>query len=327
MSKNNKQGFGLSLRGLAMGIAEVIPGVSGGTIAFITGIYEELIDTIKGVNFSLVPLLLGGKFKQFWAEINGRFLLFLLVGMGIGVVIGIFFVTYLLEQFPEPLWGFFFGLVLASGIYIARQIEQIKWQHFVFMIIGAAFSYMVTQLTPAGGTEALWFVFLSGAIAISALILPGISGSFILLLMGMYSIVIPHVKSLLSEPNSESFIIVAVFALGCLTGLFSFARVLSYAFKNFKNTTFALLTGIMLGSLAKIWPWRNPTLAYDKISDSNLVPDLSSFQLADLQELKILQESNVFPSEYFSAPHTLITIGAFLIGLVLIFVADRYQDN
>lgn len=308
-----------------MGIAEVIPGVSGGTIAFITGIYETLLDTIKSVNLDVFTLLKSGNFSGLWAHLNGRFLLFLLLGMGGGVVVGVFGVSHLLEHFPEPLWGFFFGLVLASGIYMARQIDSIKVKHIGLFLLGLVVSFAITQLTPAGGSESLLFVFLSGTIAISALILPGISGSFILLLLGMYSIIIPNVKGLLSDPNSQSLMIVAVFAMGCIVGLMTVSRVLSHAFTHYKNATLAILTGIMIGSLPKIWPWRNPLTIMDKETKSVISPDLSSFQFSDLENIKILKEAAVLPGSYFSNPHTLLTIAMLLLGFALILGADVYQ--
>jgi len=322
---NKKSGIGLALRGMAMGVAEVIPGVSGGTIAFITGIYETLLDTIKSVNLDVFKLLKSGDWSGLWRHINGRFLLFLLLGMGCGVILGVFVISHLLENYPEPLWGFFFGLVLASGIYMARQIEGCKPLYVVLFILGIIGSFAVTTLTPAGGSESLLFIFISGAIAISALILPGISGSFMLLLMGMYSIIIPNVKGLLSDPNSHRFMIVAVFAAGCLFGLMTFSRVLSYTFKHYKNATLAALTGIMIGSLPKIWPWRNPIVVFDKTTEKTMTPDLATFQISDLEHVKILQESNVLPAEYFANANTVSTAAVMLIGFVLILGVDAYQ--
>ncbi len=324
---NQKSGIGLMIRGLAMGIAEVIPGVSGGTIAFITGIYANLLNSIKSVNFNLIKLLSKGEIASVWKQVNGRFLLFLLLGMGIGVIFGVFFITHVLETSPEPLWGFFFGLVLASVGYMWTQITSFKARYIALFILGAMLSYAVTTLTPAGGNTSLPFVFFSGAFAISALILPGISGSFILLLLGMYGIIIPEIKTVLANPNSESLILVSVFALGCLTGLLSFSRVLSYTFKHYADSTLAALTGIMLGSLPKIWPWRNPSLLLDKETGENFVPDLNSFQFSDLENAKLLDEINVLPAGYFSEPRVLVTATAFSIGLLLIYGAYRLQKT
>ncbi len=324
-NQDRKSPVGLALRGMAMGIAEVIPGVSGGTIAFITGIYETLLNSIKSVNVDLLTLLKTGDWKGLWSHLNGRFLMFLLAGMALGVVVGVFGVSHLLEHFPEPLWGFFFGLVLASGIYMARQITSIKAKHIGLFVVGLIGSFAITQLTPAGGSESLPFIFFSGTIAISALILPGISGSFILLLLGMYSIIIPNVRGLLSDPNSKSLVIVAVFACGCLVGLMTFSRVLSYTFKHYKDATLAVLTGIMIGSLPKIWPWRNPMTILNKDTKEVLTPDLATFQLADLENIKVLKEAAVMPSSYFSNPNTMLTILTLVLGFVLILGADLYQ--
>jgi len=322
-----KSAVGLILRGMSMGVAEVIPGVSGGTIAFITGIYATLLNSIKSVNYNLIKLLFKGKVASVYAQLNGRFLLFLLMGMAVGMVFGVFFISHLLETTPEPLWGFFFGLVLASVGYMWTQITSFKVNYIFLFVVGAVLSYLVTTLTPAGGNASLPFVFFSGAIAISALILPGISGSFILLLLGMYGIIIPEVKTVLSNPNSESLVLVGVFGLGCLTGLLSFSRILSYTFKHFADATLAALTGIMLGSLPKIWPWRNPSLLLDKETGKNIVPDLSSFQFSDLENAKLLKETNVMPAGYFTEPRTLITAVAFIIGIALIYAAYRFQKS
>ena len=247
----------LMLKGMAMGIAEVIPGVSGGTIAFITGIYEQLLASIKAFGPSLITDFRKGGFTQVWKSVDGNFLAVLLLGMVSGLIVGVFGVTHLLENYPEFLWAFFFGLIISSAIYIGRQVDQWGLTEIVSIAIGTAAAYYITVASPAQGNEALWFVFLCGAIAISALILPGISGSFMLLLMGMYAYIVPTVKEALSTFELESLTIVFVFGLGCLTGLMTFSRILSWTFKNYRKPTLALLTGFMLGSLNKLWPWRN----------------------------------------------------------------------
>ena len=234
--KDIRSSIQLAIKGMAMGIAEVIPGVSGGTIAFITGIYEELINTIKTV---LSPAWLGTLRKEgllaTWQEINGPFLVFLLGGMATGVVLGVFGVTHLLEHYPEMLWAFFFGLIIASAIYIGRQVSSWGVVEILGLLIGGALSYYITVANPAQGSDSLVVIFFAGAIAISALILPGISGSFILLLMGMYTFIIPTVKEALQTFDSGSLMVVLVFALGCLVGLATFSRVLSWTFKHYKK--------------------------------------------------------------------------------------------
>ena len=305
--KNKSSFLVLALKGMAMGIAEVIPGVSGGTIAFITGIYEKLLNTIKAFHPSLI-----GTFKQdgitgVWLAINGTFLVTLLVGMATGVIVGVFGVTHLLETYPEMLWAFFFGLIISSAIFIGKQVNGWGIQEIVTLLIGTATAYYITVASPAQGNEALWFVFLSGAIAISALILPGISGSFILLLMGMYSFVLPTVRTALTTFDPESLLIVGTFAAGCLVGLMTFSRVLSWTFKNYKNPTLALLTGFMLGSLNKLWPWRNV---------------LSTRINSKGKEVPFIEES-VLPGNYENEPFVIAVVICMILGFLSVFIIER----
>jgi len=305
--KNNASFITLALKGMAMGIAEVIPGVSGGTIAFITGIYEKLLNTIKAFHPSLI-----GTFKEegvggVWSTINGTFLVTLLVGMATGVIVGVFGVTHLLETYPEMLWAFFFGLIISSAIFIGKQVEGWGITEIIALIAGTGMAYYITVASPAQGNEALWFVFLSGAIAISALILPGISGSFILLLTGMYSIVLPTVRTALTAFDTQSLLIVGTFAAGCLAGLMTFSRVLSWTFKNYKNPTLALLTGFMLGSLNKLWPWRNV---------------LSTRVNSKGKEVPFIEES-VLPSNYDGEPFLIAVVICMLIGFLSVFLIEK----
>lgn len=298
----------LLLKGMAMGIAEVIPGVSGGTIAFITGIYEELIDTIKSV---LGPDIFKG-FKDggiagAWKSANGEFVVTLLLGMGIGIVGGVFTVVHLLETHPQLLWSFFFGLILASAIYMARQVQGWRIGEIIALVFGTALAYYITVASPSQGSESLIFVFVSGAIAISALILPGISGSFILLLLGMYTFILPTVKEALKTFDMSALIVVGTFGLGCLFGLATFSRVLSWTFKHYRNITIALLTGFLIGSLNKLWPWRN-VLEYRTDSKGETVPFL---------------EKSVMPGQFEGDPQVLISIVLMVIGFVVILGLER----
>ncbi|NRB50748.1 MAG: DUF368 domain-containing protein [Saprospiraceae bacterium] len=298
----------LLLKGMAMGIAEVIPGVSGGTIAFISGIYEELIDTIKSV---LGPDLFKG-FKEggivgAWKAANGEFVLTLLAGMVIGVVGGVFTIVHLLETHPQLLWAFFFGLILASAIYMARQVKGWGIGEIIALIFGTALAYYITVASPSQGSESLVMVFFAGAIAISALILPGISGSFILLLMGMYTFILPTVKEALKTFDVSALVIVGTFALGCLFGLATFSRVLSWTFKHYRNITIALLTGFLIGSLNKLWPWRN-VLEYRTDSKGETVPFL---------------EKSVLPSQFEGDPQITLALLLMVLGFILILGLDR----
>lgn len=298
------------LKGMAMGMAEVIPGVSGGTIAFITGIYEELIHTIKSVLGPEWFVALRQKgFPAFWSTINGTFLLFLLAGMALGVVVGVLGVSHLLEHYPILLWAFFFGLIIASAWYIGKQVRSWGLPRILGLVLAAALAYWITIASPSQGNSAYWFVFLSGMIAISALILPGISGSFILLLMGMYTLIIPAVKGALTTGDTGNILTLAIFAAGCLVGLATFSRVLSWTFKRYHDLTMAVLTGFMIGSLNKIWPWRQE-LSYRTDSAGHEVPFL---------------EESVWPSNYPGDPMVWPAIGLMVIGILVVLVLDRYS--
>lgn len=319
--------LGLILKGAMMGMAEVIPGVSGGTIAFITGIYERLLNCIKGIKPSLIGDFKNGGIKQVWKSIDGSFLVTLLGGMVVGIGVGVFFISYLLEYYPEPLWAFFFGLIVASCIYIGRKITSWDLSAIVLIVIGFCIAFGITLISPSEGSTAPWMLFISGAIAISALILPGVSGSFILLLMGMYTIVIPTVKSFLSSPSLDSFKVLFIFGLGALTGLAVFSRILSWTFKNYYNQTLAILTGFMLGSLNKIWPWRNPTIIMDKESGSVITDKvINRLQNAGEIEYKVLKELNVFPANYLNGePNLPYVLICSIVGFILVFGLSKLE--
>ncbi len=239
----------LFLRGLAMGGADVIPGVSGGTIAFITGIYEELIRSIQSFNAKLFQTLFSKGIPSAWKQINGNFLL----AVASGILVSIFSlakaISWLISNHPLLVWAFFFGLIIGSAIYIGRKIE--KWTVFsgILLIAGSALAYYITIATPATTPEHMWFVFLSGAIAFCALVLPGISGAFILVLLGKYEFMLVAVKDLKVD-------VIAVFAVGGALGVILFSNVIAWLFKHHPNATLALLSGFMIGSLNKLWPWK-----------------------------------------------------------------------
>lgn len=323
-----KDRFLLAAKGAAMGVAEVIPGVSGGTIAFITGIYERLIDAIKAVGPEAISGYRQDGVQGVWKAVDGAFLINLLLGMGGGVILGVFAVGYLLDHYPEPLWGFFLGLILASCLYIGRMIKDWKPITIIALLAGAVVAYGVTTLAPAEGSDALPFVFLSGVIAISALILPGISGSFILLIMGMYHIVIPSIKGVLSNQDSKSISIFLVFAAGATVGITTFSRVVSYLFDKYEKVTLALLTGFMVGSLSKLWPWRH--VSRIKMDDASVIsiggPD--QLERIDPELYKVLVEQNVMPGDYWYPDSRLvITIAATVIGFAIVFMLEKLGDK
>ena len=238
----------LYLKGVFMGIAEIIPGVSGGTIAFITGIYEELIDSIKSFNSRSLKLLLTLKFSSFWKEINGSFLITLILGMLTSILILSRFIVYLIDDHPFKIWGFFFGLIIASSILIFYQIQKLSITVFLTFVIGLSISSYIALQAPSSTPNTNFFIFISGAIAISAMILPGISGSFILVFLSKYEFIL---KAL----NSFDTAVISIFLVGCIVGLVTFSRVFSYLFKKYNDVVISVLIGFLFGSLFKIWPF------------------------------------------------------------------------
>lgn len=245
----------LALKGCAMGMADVVPGVSGGTIAFISGIYEELLNSIRSVNLTAVKLLLRGRFGEFWRHINGRFLLPVLLGIAVAIFSLAQLMTYLLEHHPIAIWSFFFGLIIASALLVAQQIGRWSWRTVLSFLVGAAVAWWITVASPTQTPDDWWFVMLSGAIAICAMILPGISGAFILLLLGKYQFIMEAVGNL-------DIPIIVIFAVGALAGILAFSHLLSWLLRNWHDLTVALLMGFMVGSLNKVWPWKQVVETY-----------------------------------------------------------------
>ncbi|MBL4631959.1 MAG: DUF368 domain-containing protein [Paraglaciecola sp.] len=232
-----------------MGAADAVPGVSGGTIAFMTGIYEELIFSLKQCSVSAVKVLFQSGIKATWQHVNGGFLLALFSGIIISILTLSRVALYLLANHPILLWSFFFGLILAAVWSVVRHIEKWKLGVIATFISGVVAAFFITTISPTTIETSALIVFLSGMIAICAMILPGISGSFILLLLGMYSPMLTAVKE-------WQLVTLCIFSSGCLVGLLSFSHVLSWMFKHYKTMTLALLGGFMLGSLNKVWPWK-----------------------------------------------------------------------
>lgn len=263
----------LALKGCAMGMADVVPGVSGGTIAFISGIYEELLDSIRRVNLTAVKLLLKGRFGEFWRHINGGFLLPVLLGIGVAIFSLARLMTYLLDHHPIAIWSFFFGLIIASALLVAQQIGRWRWPTLLSFAIGAAVAWWITVASPTQTPDAWWFILLAGAIAICAMILPGISGAFILLLLGKYKFIMEAVGDL-------NIPVIAVFAVGALAGIIAFSHLLTWLLRHWHDMTVATLMGFMVGSLNKVWPWKIPVETYvdshgrvQPLVESNVLPD------------------------------------------------------
>ena len=245
----------LALKGCAMGMADVVPGVSGGTIAFISGIYEELLDSIRSVDATALRLLLRFRLAEFWRHINGRFLLPVLLGIAVAIFSLARLMTYLLTNHPIAIWSFFFGLIVASALLVARQIGRWDWRTVLAFAVGAAAAWWITVATTAETPDDWWFVMLSGAIAICAMILPGISGAFILLLLGKYQYIM-HAVGEFDIP------VIAVFVIGAAAGIISFSHLLSWLLKHWHDVTVAVLMGFMVGSLNKVWPWKETVETY-----------------------------------------------------------------
>ncbi len=304
MQRNLFDYFIISLKGMAMGAADAVPGVSGGTIAFISGIYEELIATISNVNFSLVTTLKTKGIQATWKQVNGNFLLSLIAGIFVSFVSFMQLAKYLLEHHPILIWSFFFGLVLASIIYVAKQIEKWNLPLVVFSLIAAFLAYYITTLPSLANNESSIFLFISAAIAICAMILPGISGAFILVLLGAY-------KSLSTAFNELDIKKILIFIAGALVGLLSFSKLLKWLFNNHKNTTLAILTGFIIGSLNKIWPWKQ-TLTTRIDSKGIEVPVLQK---------SILPEK--FTSLYQIDAQVSFAILLMLIGFISIIILEK----
>lgn len=294
---------GVFLRGLAMGAADVVPGVSGGTIAFITGIYIRLLDAISAFPRAFLGELLKGRWKTFWQRIDGTFLVALFAGILTSIVTLAGAIKYALEAYPIMLWSFFFGLILASAWHVGREIEHWRVRQVVLLIGGVAFAWWITQLTPGQAPVTSLTLFGAGALAICAMILPGISGSFILLILGMYSPVLTAVNELQLDR-------LALFVTGCLLGLLSIAQLLSWAFVRYRDAMLALLTGFMLGALNKVWPWKE-AVSWRTNSHGEQVP---------------LEEINLMPGTYAHVTGDSAALSAAILlailGIVLVLGLD-----
>jgi putative membrane protein len=287
--------FVLLLKGMAMGAADVVPGVSGGTIAFISGIYEELLETISSVNLGALKTLKKEGVKAAWKSINGNFIVTLFLGIGISIASLAKLISYLLEAHPILIWSFFFGLVLASIVYVGKQVKNWNAGCLVSLIIGTGLAFWITVLPPMANSNELWFIFISGMIAICAMILPGISGSFILLLMGSYQTVLGAVKD-------KDLLTIGVFMAGAVVGLLSFSRVLKWMFAKYHDLTIAVLTGFLIGSLNKLWPWK---------IDKELLYTHSDGKKDFLQE-------NVFPPDMVGEAQVMYAVAFCILGAGLI---------
>lgn len=287
-----------------MGAADLVPGISGGSIALITGIYEKLLDSISAVGVEVFNLFKSKDLRSFWFKINGTFLLFLLLGIMTSLFALANLITYLILEHPIPVWSFFCGLIIISALLILRDVRRWNIMALLALPLGVLMAYFITEMTPMTSDNHPVIIFFSGMIAICAMILPGISGSFLLLVMGKY-------EYILNALLERDFLILGVFAAGCVIGILAFSRVVSWLLKRFHAITIAVLAGFMLGSINKIWPWKE-VLSY-RISSSGI------------QEPFL--EENILPHHYFAAtgqePQFLVAIFTFFIGILLVIGIER----
>jgi len=291
---------------MAMGAADVVPGVSGGTIAFISGIYEELIGTLNNINFALLKNLKTEGLKSTWKKANGPFLLALLSGVFVSIISLAKGVEWFLEHHPILLWSFFFGLVLASIVYVGKQIKTTAkdFKLFIAMAIGAVVAYLITTINPSETSDTNLFLFFAGALAICAMILPGISGSFILVIIGAYSPVLEALNTL----NIKKIVL---FGAGAVVGLLSFSKLLKWLFEKYHRLTLAVITGFMIGSLNKIWPWKI-ALTFRTNSKGVKVP---------------LNEESISPFSFDGDPQLLQAIGLMVFGILIILILEKISTK
>ncbi len=304
----------IGLKGIAMGAADVVPGVSGGTIAFISGIYEELIDSIDNLKLSIFKTWKNKGFKAAWNSINGWFLLSLFSGIAISIFSLAKVIKWLLANKPVLLWAFFFGLVLASIIYIAKQIAQWNTQVISSIIITSIISYYITLAEPFASPDSNLYLLFCGFVAIIAMILPGVSGAFILLILGAYQTAIDTINNLLEgittgnfDQFKDAFIKFTVIGLGAIIGLKVFSKALNWMFKNHKNLTLAILTGFMIGSLNKIWPWKK----------------VLTTRVDSHGELVTLTDKSISPFNYQGDNQLIIALGLMIFGFLTILVLEK----
>jgi len=294
----------LFLKGVGMGSADVVPGVSGGTIAFITGIYDQLLNSIRSIDGSLLPLLLKWRLKDIWIRINGDFLVTLLMGILVSILTFSRVISFLLDNYPIQLWSFFFGLIIISSISIIKDIKQWNVWAILLLIFGTVLAFFITTMVPSSTPDTLFFTFISGSVAICAMILPGISGSFILLILGKYQDIINAIKDF-------ELVTILVFGGGCVVGILLFVRLLSYLINSFRDYTVAMLAGFMLGSLNKIWPWK-VVKEYYVNSDGEQTP---------------LVVENILPNQYLSQlnkdPQLISALLFGALGIMIVVIIEK----
>ena len=305
MKRTLKDYLFITLRGVAMGAADVVPGVSGGTIAFISGIYQELIDSINKINFTAVKILRKEGIKSAWEYINGNFFVALFLGIGISILSLAKGIKYLLGTHPIAVWSFFFGLMMASVLFLWKDIKKWDAPVVIAIVIAAFTAYYITVIPPLVNNNGYIFLFFAGALAICAMILPGISGAFILVLLGAY-------HTVLNALDTFDLKVLSIVGLGAVTGILSFSKALKWLFEHKKNTTMAGLTGFIIGSLNKVWPWKQ-TLRVDPSNGS------------------VIWEKSISPCQFEEItntnPQILTSIGLAIAGFLVIYGIEKWANR
>ncbi len=307
----------LYLKGVAMGAADVVPGVSGGTIAFISGIYEELLSSIKAVGPGTITVLRRDGLAAAWRQINGDFLITLLAGIATGVLLLVRPITWALVHQPVMIWSFFFGLIVASVYLCGMLVRRWSVAPVVGLVIGTAIAFMIGMMNAAPTAGGLGFFFFAGMLAICAMILPGISGSFILLLLGAYSPVMEAIKEI-------DIAVIAVFGTGCVLGLMAFSRFLSWLFQRHHDLVTATLTGFLLGSLIIVWPWKEVVsvrTVHEGTSKEEIVPFMRENVLPG--EYSVITANDQLLGITDKEPHVLAAVVFMFVGAALLIVLDR----
>ena len=294
------------LKGFAMGMADIVPGVSGGTVALITGVYQDLIESISSFNRSFFSKILKKEFQAAFKQVNLPFLLTLFTGIILAVISMSRVMHFFMDEYSILTWSLFFGLILASIIFVGKTVENIlTLKNLGFVMLGTIIGYSIVSLIPVTTPNSFIMIFLSGCIAICAMILPGISGSFILLILGKYL----YITSALKNPfNLESITIISIFSFGCLLGLLSFSKILNFLLKSYHNITMCILTGFMIGSIKKIWPWK-------EVLESKIIRG----------KIHVLREVNILPPELNT--EVIMAFSLMIIGIVLVLVLERLNKK
>jgi putative membrane protein len=303
--RNLREAVLLCLKGVCMGGADIIPGVSGGTIAFITGIYTQLVDAIRSVDALFVRRLLRLDFTGALAEVHFRFLACLLFGILTAVVSMAGVMNYMLNTHPVEIWSLFFGLISASIFVVGKEIDPLNAGNCALILLGAAGCYFLVGMIPVSTPETLSFIFLCGSIAICAMILPGISGAFLLLMLGKYE----YVTRTLKNPFLwDNFVILVVFAAGAVVGIVLFSRVLHFLLHRWHAATVSVLTGFMIGALRKVWPWK-------EVLESTVIRG----------KIHVLRTQNVLPDVFDEG--VALAIGLFAVGVLVVIVLERLSNR